>query len=127
VTLIEFGVGGTLTAWLIVPVLEAKFESPMYTPKIEWVPSAREDVVKVAWADAFSVPEPSTVDPSWKVTVPVGVPLADVTVAVKVTDCPELEGFEDETNEVVVPVVPDINEILATNASPEGVPPEGPP
>ena len=37
---------------------------------------------------------PRVVAPSLKVTVPVGVPLAPVTVAVKVTDCPTVDGFE---------------------------------
>ena len=43
--------------------------------------------------------------PSWKVTVPVGVPepggLA-VTVAVKVTICPATEGLAEELSAVVV-------------------------
>jgi hypothetical protein len=43
--------------------------------------------------------------PSWKVTVPVGVPepggLA-VTVAVKVTACPDEEGLTDELSAVLV-------------------------
>jgi hypothetical protein len=43
--------------------------------------------------------------PSWKVTVPVGVPepggLA-VTVALKVTLRPETDGLADELSEVVV-------------------------
>jgi hypothetical protein len=40
-----------------------------------------------------------TVAPSWKVTIPdgiVGPGGADVTVAVKVTACPKLDGFGDE-------------------------------
>ena len=36
----------------------------------------------------LSVPVPSVVEPFLKVTVPVGVPPDDVTVAVKVTDSP---------------------------------------
>jgi hypothetical protein len=39
-----------------------------------------------------------------KVTVPVGVPLALVTVAVKVTDWPKTLGFTDEVTTVVVGV-----------------------
>ncbi len=38
-----------------------------------------------------------------KVTVPVGVPPLDVTVAVKVTDCPKLDGFGNELTVVVDP------------------------
>ena len=43
--------------------------------------------------------------PSWNATVPVRVPLAGavaVTVAVKVTFTPVLDGFSDETTLVVV-------------------------
>lgn len=39
---------------------------------------------------------PSGMFPFWNVTVPVGVPLEEVTVAVKVTDWPKLEGFKLE-------------------------------
>jgi hypothetical protein len=44
----------------------------------------------------------NVVVPSLKVTVPVGVPLA--TVAVKVTDCPEIDGFTLDASVVVVAV-----------------------
>jgi hypothetical protein len=43
-----------------------------------------------------------TADPSLKVTVPVGVPAAAVTVAVNVTDCPEIDGLVLEVKEVLV-------------------------
>lgn len=35
-------------------------------------------------------------------TVPTGTPLPDVTVAVKVTDCPTRDGLGDEVTEAVV-------------------------
>jgi hypothetical protein len=39
--------------------------------------------------------------PSWNVTVPVGVPVADdITVAVKVTAVPKIDGLFDEATEV---------------------------
>ena len=38
------------------------------------------------------------------VTMPVGVPDPDETVAVNVTDCPEFEGFNDGATEVEVAV-----------------------
>jgi hypothetical protein len=44
--------------------------------------------------------------PSWKSTVPVRVPEAGpvaVTVAVKVTLCPDNEGLTEEVTAVVVP------------------------
>ena len=41
--------------------------------------------------------------PSLKLTFPMGVPPPDdVTVAVKVTDSPNVEGFKDDTSTVVV-------------------------
>ena len=51
------------------------------------------------------MPVPSVLLPSLKVTVPVGVPepgVLAVTVAVKVTDWPDLEGLSEETTIVVV-------------------------
>jgi len=49
---------------------------------------------------------PNIVLPCLKVTDPVGVrPEAAVTVAVKVTDWPEIEGFSEDCNAVVVAVV----------------------
>src|SRR5262249_58374545 len=56
---------------------------------------------------ALRVEVPSVAAPSKKVTVPVGVPDPDgVTVAVKVTDCPNTEGLTDEVTDVVVPCLP---------------------
>ena len=49
---------------------------------------------------------PRVVAPSVNVTVPVGVPLAPATVAVKVTGWPKVEGLSDETRVVVFAVVP---------------------
>src|SRR5207247_1349865 len=53
----------------------------------------------------FRVPVPRVLEPSLKVTVPVGVPapgLLAVTVAVKVTDCPDSDGLAGELTGVVV-------------------------
>jgi hypothetical protein len=49
----------------------------------------------------LTAPVPSTVAPSLKVTVPVGVTLP-LTVAVKVTSCPNWLGFCDDANDVLV-------------------------
>ena len=49
---------------------------------------------------AETVPVPSVAVPSLKVTLPVGV--APVTDAVKVTEAPEIEGFELEVSAAVV-------------------------
>jgi hypothetical protein len=72
---------------------------------MECEPTLRVEVVNVAWPEPLSVPVPSVVAPSLKVIVPVGVPLPGaltVTVAVKVTDCPDTDGLADELREVVV-------------------------
>ena len=70
---------------------------------IKCVPTLKVEVEKVATALALSVPVPSVVDPSLNVTVPVGVPeLVEVTVAVNVTDCPNVDGLGDEVSEVVL-------------------------
>lgn len=68
----------------------AKFVSPPYCAVMLWLPAASELVAYVATAE-LSVPVPSLVLPSRKVTVPVGVPLLPeppATVAVKVTLVP---------------------------------------
>ena len=44
----------------------------------------------------LSVPEPSVVVAFLKVTLPLGVPPVEVTVAAKVTAAPNVEGFKDE-------------------------------
>jgi hypothetical protein len=69
---------------------------------IECPPATRVDVESVAIPLLLSVPGPSDVLPSKKVTVPVGVPLAPVTVAVNVTACPATDGLIDELITVVV-------------------------
>jgi hypothetical protein len=58
---------------------------------MEWVPTVSLDVVKVT-IPLTSVALPSDVAPSMHFTVPVAVD--GVTVAVKVTDWPELDGFK---------------------------------
>src|SRR5260370_37430286 len=72
---------------------------------MECAPTARAEVVNVALPLPFSVPVPSVVEPSLKVTVPVGTPLAGgvaVTVAVNVTGWLNTEGLDDELTAVVV-------------------------
>src|SRR5215467_791736 len=71
-----------------------------------WVPTVSEEVVKAAVPpDRGTVA--STVAPSVKVTVPVGVPALLVTVAVNVTACPTLLGLSDDTSVVLVAFPPD--------------------
>jgi hypothetical protein len=60
-------------------------------------------MLNVATAEAFNALDPSVVAPSLNVTVPVAVPGAvEVTVAVKVTDCPKSDGLADDTIAVAV-------------------------
>ena len=69
---------------------------------IEWAPSVNVEVAKVAFP-LLRAPVPSVVVPSLNVTVPVGVPaVEDFTVAVKVTELPKVEGFNEEVTEVEV-------------------------
>ena len=73
---------------------------------IECGPTASVLVVNIAWPELFSVPVPRVLEPSLKVTVPVGVPapgLFAATVAVKVTGCPNTDGWTEEVSPVVVP------------------------
>lgn len=70
-----------------------------------WPPTASENVENVA-VPPDTAPLPSVAAPSLKVTLPPGVPEAGdvaVTVAVKVTDCPNALGVADEPSEVLVP------------------------
>ncbi len=71
---------------------------------IEWVATPRLEVVRLA-LPLLKVTLPSELEPSLKVTVPVGVPLPGApaeTVAVKVTDWPKTDGFADDVTEVPV-------------------------
>src|SRR5438876_4008969 len=78
-----------------------------------WVATARAGVLKDACPMPSSAVGPANivvgaahVPPSMKVTDPVGVPepgAATLTVAVNVTDCPNVEGFVNEVTIVWVP------------------------
>ena len=88
------------TVWVNTgEVLPLKSVLPAYTPVIEWLATDKVDVVNVA-LPLLSVPVPSVVDPSLKVTVPVGVPPLDVTVAVNFTEAPKVDGFSEDVTEV---------------------------
>jgi len=69
------------------------------------VPLVREEELKLATPDFNDAVNRKVLLPSMKVTVPVGVPepgdLAE-TVAVKVTNLPNLEGLEDDLIAVAV-------------------------
>jgi hypothetical protein len=62
-----------------------------------WLPALSAEVVIVA-CPPDRVPVPIGEPPSRNVTVPVGVPdpgATALTVAVKVTDCPDTDGFAE--------------------------------
>src|SRR5206468_11284627 len=75
---------------------------------MECDPTLSEDVGQLAWPllRVRLLQLVMAVPPSLKVTFPVGVPepgLLAVTVAVKVTDCPDTDGLAEELTPVVVP------------------------
>ena len=93
-------VGGPLTFCVnTADVLPAKLVSPAYTAVMGCEPAVSVVVVNVA-TPAASAPLPMGVPASRKVTVPLAV--ADDTVAVKVTESPTFEGFNEELRIVVV-------------------------
>ena len=80
---------GVMVSVTAAAVLPAKFALALYLAVIECAPAVSVDVVKLATPLPFSVPAPSVVVPSRKVTIPVGVPLLPgLTVAVHVTGVP---------------------------------------
>jgi len=91
-----------------------KLPSPPYCAVMECEPTDRAPVLKVAWP-LLRVPVPRMVVPSEKVTAPVGVPPVDgLTAAVKVTDCPETEGFAEELTVVETLPLPLVVEATVT-------------
>ena len=87
-----------LAVWFTVCVrgddaLGESDESPLYAAEMVWDPALSEAVEKVAWAVPSSSPVPRVLPPSENVTVPVGIPLEELTAAVKLTDWPKVEGF----------------------------------
>jgi hypothetical protein len=87
-------------------VLAAKLVSPEYFAVIECIPADSDEVLNVACAFGLSVPVPICVVPSENATAPVAVPLpvCGLTVAVNVTDCPNVAGFAEDTTAVDVAV-----------------------
>ena len=67
------------------------------------VPAVKDDVLNVATPPAFKATgAPRFVPLSLNCAVPVGVPAPDVTVAVKVTLWPKLDGLTAESRAVTV-------------------------
>ena len=69
---------------------------PLYMAVIRVLPTVKFETVNFATPEPFSVPVPSKVEPSSKLTVPVGMPLPRfaVTDAVNVTLAFNGDGFE---------------------------------
>src|SRR5688572_14756673 len=89
----------------VFEVLPEYVAFPEYTPVIDCVPLASAVVAQVATPEPLSaaVPQPVMVVPlARKLTVPAGVPELPVTVAVKVTDWPTLEGLTDDVSAVLL-------------------------
>ena len=92
-----------------VPLLFAQPLAPVKAAVRVWLPTASAAVLKAAWpAPSTATLEAQTVAPSVKVTVPAGTPAPEVTVAVNVTDCPNVEGLGEELSVVVVAVAPEM-------------------
>lgn len=72
---------------------------------IECEPPLRVLMVTFAIPPA-SVAVPHTVAPSLRLTVPVGVPLLEVTVTVNLTPCLNVEGLGPEVRLVLVAIWP---------------------
>jgi hypothetical protein len=87
------------TTWISEAELVRKLPFPVYDIVMVWLPPVSTDVVKVA-IPLLSATVPRVFTPSLKVTFPEAPP--GVTVAVKVTDCPKLDGFRDELADVVL-------------------------
>jgi len=74
----------------------------LYVAVIVSVPVASDVVVSIA-TPALSAAVPKVFVPNLNVTDPVGVPVVeDVTVAVKVTDWPVIDGFGDAVSVMLV-------------------------
>lgn len=83
------------------PVLAPKPTEPPNVALMVSNPTGRVDVTSDALPPT-KLAVPSFVDPIVNVTVPVGMPEADATVAVSITDSPEFDGFGDDMRVVIV-------------------------
>jgi predicted small secreted protein len=85
-----------ITTWLRTEeALPEKLALPLYTAVMDLAPGVSVVVVRLAMP-AFSVTDPRLAAPFLNVTVPVGAPEGEETVAMKVTACPNVEGFGEE-------------------------------
>jgi len=98
--------GAVLTVWInAVEALALKSTLPAYSTVSKWEPTIKAAVENVACPEPSSAPVPTVAAPSLKVTVPLRVPAPGavaVTIAVKVTDWPDVDGFTEELSVAVV-------------------------
>ena len=82
-----------------------KLPSPPYAAVIVWLPTASDEIVNVACPEDMATLAARVAVPSLKVTVPVAVPdpgATALTVAVKVTTCPNTDALGDELTAVLL-------------------------
>jgi hypothetical protein len=101
VTAIE--TSGLFTTWIKKSeVLVRKLPSPLYTAVTTCSPGERLVVAGlVAIPPDMPAGEPKFTPSTTNCTVPVGVPAADDTVPVKLTESPTVEGFSEEVTTTV--------------------------
>src|SRR5579872_153561 len=99
-------VADLFTTWgepLSLPLLFAQPVPPVKAAVIVLLPTASAAVLNAAWPLLSTTTfEASTLLPWVKVTVPTGAPELEVTLAVKLTDCPKVDGLGVEVTVVVV-------------------------
>src|SRR4051794_22930069 len=90
------------TTWLVVLELGAKLALPRKLAVMVCGPTLRVEMGSVALPVPSRVTVPRSALPSLKSTLPVGVLAPEVTVAVKVTDWPNVDGLGVPDTTVVV-------------------------
>jgi hypothetical protein len=99
------GGGAVMAIVSAFDVEAAKVVLPPYSAVMEWLPAAKEAVVRVASPEALREPTPIEAPPSKNVTVPLGVtePEAGETSAVKVRLVPMRADVAEAESAVAVP------------------------
>jgi hypothetical protein len=94
-----------LTISVVFAELELKLLSPLYSAVMVWVPTVSDDMLKLA-LPLLRETVLRMVEPSLKLTVPVGVPAPGalaVTLAVKDTTSPKFDVLGAALTAVLVP------------------------
>jgi hypothetical protein len=94
---------GLFTTWIRKSeVLVTKLTSPLYTAVTTCSPGERVVVAGLVAVAPDKLTAEAKVTPSTtKLTVPVGVPAAEETVAVKLTESPKVDGLAEEATTTV--------------------------